>query len=682
MKILKLVVSFLFALASHLATAQYYLVTSKGIAEPINLAQSNEKTILNDKSQNTYSEFIPLTFPFTFYGQSIKGFSAYSDGRLALDTLPLIPLDTNYSLSNSLAPSNCVYAFWDQTELKNFSLGGKTYASDVQTWQENLHGKKVQTILWRLIRPKNSSSLNAYVYYAVRLYETNEIDIIHLYGTGNFSATVGIKGQDNQSYLEVNGSPMRNYGGTNLAYNPDSVLEFKFIPGTQKQNNLALTSLEIAPYLENAKPITLKGQLINLGSDSINQFKAQLKIGLTQTEMLPNTLVNLAAGEKYNFEFNLSELSSDTGYQLFKLVLFEPNQQVDEDSSNNSLGVEALVYTSNYPQMVLHEVFSSSSTGQGKIAKEALAQTLNNFLGQWIVLTHPMNFPNFGDPYFMQFSADLFLKYQLNMSPALVVNGNKNWGEEIPNLSLYKPSYFQTFAGKKALVQIDCKLTRNAQSFAVNTQITPTNGLKSKQLYLHVALVEKVTYNNTRNNGETEFYHIVKALLPNSTGTSVQFQEGKSVQVLDSFTFKGNYRLPASGDPNLIINPLIEHSVENFENIYAVAYLQEEDSKLVLQSSSSEVLLPLSQAELILSEILVYPNPANESIQIGLPEGIHQAQISIRDAKGALVQPETLYKPKTKLMLPPMVEGIFIVEIKTEKGIYWKKLASTPLGNR
>ncbi len=679
MKILKLVFCFLFALASQLATAQYYLVTSKGIAEPINLAQSNEKAILNDKSQNTYSEFIPLSFPFTFYGQSIKGFRAYSDGRLALDSLPLTTSDSNYSLSNPLAPNNCVYAFWDQTELKNFSLGGKTYASDIHTWQENLNGKKVQTILWRLIRPNNSSSLNAYVYYAIRLYETNEIDIIHLYGTGNFSATVGIKGKENQSYLEVNGSPMRNYGGTNLAYNPDSVLEFKFIPGVQKQNNLALTSFEIAPYLENGKPFTVKGQMLNLGMDSLLQFKAHLKIGLTQTEILPSTFVNLAPGEKYNFEFNLSQWNTDTGYKLFQLVLFEPNQQTDEDSSNNSLSQEALVYTSNYPQIVLHEVFSSSSTGQGKIAKEALVQTLNNFPGQWIVLTHPMNFPNFGDPYFMQFSADLFLKYQLNMSPALVVNGNKNWGEEVPNLSLYKPSYFQTFAGNKALVQIDCKLTRNAQSFAVNTQITPSNGLKSKQLYLHVALVEKVTYNNTRNNGETEFYHIVKALLPTSTGTSVQLQEGKSVQVLDSFTFKGNYRLPASGDPNLIINPLIEHSVENFENVYAVAYLQDEETKMVLQSSSSEALLPLSQPELKASEILVYPNPANESIQISLPIGITEVFISIRDAKGALVQPETLYNSKTKLMLPPMAEGIFIVEIKTEQGIYWKKLASAPL---
>ena len=51
-----------------------------------------------------------------------------------------------------------------------------------------------------------------------------------------------------------------------------------------------------------------------------------------------------------------------------------------------------------------------------------------------------------------------------------------------------------------------------------------------------------------------------------------------------TYTFQGNYRLPSNGQAANIIDHTKEHSVENFENLRAVVWIQD-GNKAVHQSS-------------------------------------------------------------------------------------------------
>ncbi len=656
----------------------YYVLPMQGISTPIQLNKNNSFNILTDTNTLSYSAYIQIPFGFTFYNKTYHGFRAYADGRISFDSLPIPWQEDNLSLLDSKSPSQSIFAFWDQTKLKNFSTGPTLLTSNIQTWVELYQGQSVQIILWRMIRPWQSSTLNAYTYYAVRLYQNNEIDITHLYGTGNFSASIGLKGLNQEELIEIKGSPSLNFGGANLSYVQDSVRLYKFIPGVQANNNITCSQFNLAPYLPQNKTFTCKGQLLNKGFDTLKQFTA--KVYAFDTVLLAIQTfenLNLASAHYFNFQLSLSATNLDTTYTPFTLEISLPNQQADADSNDNRLSKEALVYTSTIPKKILHEVFSSSSAGQGLLGIQALQQTLNANPNTWNMINYPMNFPNFGDPYYMAFAGYRFLNYNLNQAPALVIDGQSNWANDIPNAALFNANFYQPFLNQFALVNVQVSLQRNGQSFSTITRVEPIMPLKNTLLSVKVALIEKVTYNNTRNNGQVEFYHVVKAILPNVFGTGIDLSLGKPVEINNSYTFNGNYRLPASGDPNLIIDPLTEHSVENFDNLYAVAFVQDEADKLVWQSASSEGLLPLSQFELEQAAILVYPNPANEAIQISLPEGIQQAYISLWKINGTLVQPETNYQSQTQWKLPTLAAGMYVLEVKTKGRKYLKKLLVT-----
>lgn len=104
----------------------------------------------------------------------------------------------------------------------------------------------------------------------------------------------------------------------------------------------------------------------------------------------------------------------------------------------------------------------------------------------------------------------------------------------------------------------------------------PTDVTTFGDVRLRVALTEKtvvITGNPCCNNGETHFYSECRALLPNAEGTSLQ--------------------VPAPGDSvelNLqFIPPQYFTEEVNFDSIRVVAYIQDDDTKEVYQSSMTDL---------------------------------------------------------------------------------------------
>jgi hypothetical protein len=119
--------------------------------------------------------------------------------------------------------------------------------------------------------------------------------------------------------------------------------------------------------------------------------------------------------------------------------------------------------------------------------------------------------------------------------------------------------------------------------------LTPVINADKENFHLFAAVVEKKTTKNRKTNGESEFHFVMKKFLTDAQGNSVENLEVGVPQLFQfSYTFNGNYRLPSNANAANIIKPDREHSVENFENLMVVYWIQNVQTKEVYQAGKAD----------------------------------------------------------------------------------------------
>ena len=102
-----------------------------------------------------------------------------------------------------------------------------------------------------------------------------------------------------------------------------------------------------------------------------------------------------------------------------------------------------------------------------------------------------------------------------------------------------------------------------------------------------VAIIENTTFNNVGTNGLTEFHHVMKKMVPDQEGTSLEnLTRGEEISLQFSYTFQGEY-----DDSTGYSNPVDHssaHTVEEFDDLSVIVFIQDNDSWQVLQSAWSE----------------------------------------------------------------------------------------------
>jgi thiol-disulfide isomerase/thioredoxin len=238
---------------------------------------------------------------------------------------------------------------------------------------------------------------------------------------------------------------------------------------------------------------------------------------------------------------------------------------------------------------------------------------------EYVKIKYQWYFPGTGDPYCTDESLQRTAKYGINGVPHLVIDGG--FYKDHPQNGFSKAG---TYADAKA-VPAEYKLSgtysinTETKEVVVNVNYTPLQTPKSPRLY--VAVIENRTTKNVRTNGETEFFNIMKKMLPDHNGTDIS-ATGLNTQGSTNLTFqfKGDYRLPggsAGQFQNDMINHNIEHSVEDFSNLRVVAWVQGTD-KVYQAANLKTGTTSVSEVSKTIKEVNIYPNPANENINISL----------------------------------------------------------------
>lgn len=653
----------------------YYYFKFAGTTSEYSMNQTGATSLLASPANTAISAATNLPFAWNFYGKAVTSFKATTSGYITFDATASACIDANTSLGATTAPKNAIFAFWDNTMLKNVVSGSTTYSSDIRTWTYGTSPKRVCVIQWRLMQPIGATSTANVTYYAIRLYEGGDFDIVHNYGFGTFTASAGVTNEDGSAYKEITGTPTMNFGGADGSYAAASSDVYKFIYGVQPANDAAINSLDLPKFLQKNTNVSIKGRVTNWGAQNLTSFKLNYAVGTGATFTMQLSGLDIASsGGTYDFTHNVPFSQSASGDYPIKVWVSNPNAGADGDSSNNNASGSITVVNSTVPRKVMHEIFTSSTCPPCAPGNTNLKTVLDGNVGKWNVVKYQTNFPGTGDPYYTTEVGTRFSYYGANFAPWLVVDGSSNWGAASANSNSYTTAFFNNKEAIPSLASITANLVRVGQKVTVSGNVTPVQGFSNAGLKLRIAVVETRTTKNARTNGETEFFNVMKKMLPDATGTAVSLAAGTAVNYTQSFTFPGSYRLPLDGQAGNIINLSTENSVEEFGNLFAIVFLQDDNDKTVWQSASTAPDGAMAVAEISELGLNLYPNPATSSFEVSFTGASSNGTVRIVDMNGKEVMNKNINSLNGTINCETLSNGLYFVELTVDGKTAVKKL--------
>ncbi len=443
--------------------------------------------------------------------------------------------------------------------------------------------------------------------------------------------------------------------------------------------NVVLTELDLPNYfkLNTTGGVDIKGTVFNQGGAAITDMVVSYTVngGTPVTAQLQG--LNIAPLTSYDFNHGTPWVPSATGNFTVEVSIISVNGQPDVDPSDNILTHDVVVYDQAYPRVVLYETFTSSTCAPCKPGNENFENVMVNVPdSQYASVKYQMSWPGDGDPYYTDEGGVRRGYYGVSSVPRLEIDGgydgNSNSFEMADHEGAFEvPAYVQ--------INAEYQIWPDSQTVKVCATVEAMKNLGNRTLY--IAITESTTKNNVESNGETEFYNVMKKMLPDANGQTIAISDGMHEKICETYTFQGDYRLPNNAnDP---IDHSIEHSVESFDSLLAVVWIQNDDNKLVLNSANAKKVDEFTTVNEITNTVTntkIYPNPATDEVNIEfILESSDNIQIRIFDVTGKVVMnvPVRSYAAGTNrltLDTDKLTSGVYHIEVLSNEGSTVKKL--------
>lgn len=572
----------------------------------------------NSTSLTDYSPEQTLPFAFKFNGSAVSTYKAGNFGSVSFDagTNPIKPSAfSNLTLPNANIPdkSVCVLGVMPQNQ------GSPEYTSAVMTKTFGTSPNRQHWIWFNFFKDANIS--DGWTYWGVVLEETtNKIYVVDMKTlcvtagnlcTNNVKISAGIQ-INSSTATTVAGSP--NLGALQITSNVFDASDnsyYEFNPGTQPSVDATLTQFDMKKYLSLDKaPFTLTGKIRNTGSSAITSITLDYLAtgGSVQSATIGG--LNIAPLAYYTFS-HPTKWTPALGSFNVDMTISKVNGAADGDATNNKMTKSTQVLASFVVRKPLLEGFSSSTCGPCNAGNANVKKLMANYPDQYTYVKYQMNYPSTGDPYYTAECGTRHSFYGINSIPRLELDGGFNGNSG----SLTKAIY-ETAADIPSYVELTGSAYLNfKKEVVINANILPKADNASTNLVLHAAVVEKMTYQNFKTNGETEFPHVMKKMAPNTNGTALTaLTKGTAIPKVVKTQFFGSYTLAASGATPIDITK--QHSVEEFNDLAVVIWVQDKVTKAVLQSETFDVTDYSSIKNVNASELKIMPVPAQGYFQV------------------------------------------------------------------
>ena len=471
----------------------------------------------------------------------------------------------------------------------------------------------------------------------------------HMYGTSIGTLRIDVSDDGGNSYTNIysksgDQADQWNFQTVSLDSFSDTI-RFKISAtvgddgsGTQWFGDIAIDNFEVSEALEidvagvslatsptlaltNA-PFTISGELNNRGINIVTSMDINYTINGGAAVTMPLTNLNFTTGSNYSFSHTSTWNPSGSGSYTVEIWASNINGANDMNLSNDRVSKSITVASNLALRRPMLESFTSSTCGPCAPGNVNVSSVLQGYQdNQYSILKYQVDFPGAGDPYYTDEVGDRRTYYSVNSVPDLVVDGNE-WQDNSSSLtsqivdnSISKPSF------------IDLSSTYSVGGQNVDFQVTIDPLGNFTNLTLYAAIFEYITFNNIGTNGETEFEYVMKKMVPGSSGLNLNSLQDGTQRVEDlSYTFNGNYILPT--DANNPVNHAINHTVEDFNELGVIVWIQDDATKEILQSTTASLVTSVIENNSPASKLMIFPNPTSDLATLAF-EGYKDSDIEI-----------------------------------------------------
>ena len=607
----------------------------------------------------TWSSIATIPFPFNFNGLPVSSYKVSSSGVLTFTTTATtVPGFNNATIPDPAIPDKSIMTWGIEGTGSNDAIATKVF------------GTSGSQQLWVFF---SSFTAGSWTYWSIVLEEGSDkiyiVDQRHS-SNANPQLTAGVQ-INNSTALMVAGSPsLSNLAGSDPTPADNHYYEFTY----GSQNNTDISGIEVSTYpyqYINDAPYTITGIFRNLGTDSVSSMDINYSINGSNT--ITETVSNLNINTFENDTFNFNNTWNPTIDGTYDISIWASNINGNNDLNNINDTVHKLLHVFNTitTRKPMLETFVSSTSNYSVTGNLDLGLTLSANSGNYSLLKYPMSWPSPGDPYFTNEGGQRRYYYSINTVPRLVMNGvlqNNPIG--------FTQQEFDEAYNMYSYLDLSANYYVDDQNQTVNVDVNINSLCNTagiwENLVLHTAVYEHITYNNISTNGEVEFYNVMKKMIPDNNGTVLDSLNGPNnptfVQL--SYTFNGFYNLP--GDASNPIDHSIEHSIEDFNNLGVVVWVQDVDTKYILQSTEANLTATnISDEKDFTANI--FPNPASDFIHLKLSSNINNnISIKIFNVLGEQVlnkhlKESQLNKSIISLRTQGLVNGLYNVVITDSK---------------
>ncbi len=342
-------------------------------------------------------------------------------------------------------------------------------------------------------------------------------------------------------------------------------------------------------------------------------------------------------------------------------------------------GIAIGVQAQKVERIHLYEVFTSSSCPPCNPGNAALDPILQNHLNEVAIIKYQMNWPGNGDPYYTQEAGSRRGFYSVNSVPQLHVNG-----DEYPSMvQTFTTTDYDNYDSQfdSSIVKIDLSHTVTGQTVKINLQVEALQHLAAPAHRVLVGIVEKRTVQNATTNGETEFHYVMKKMVPDQSGDFIIETSGiPAGTVYDydlEYEFKGSYN--GSTTANNPVDHATEHTVENFDNLEVVAWIQDiQGNKEVLQASATWLTGNTTSINETAKEtgFQLFPNPASKEVALQFEANSTVQNIQVINVAGAVVYNQNFNNSLSQhtINVSELKAGVYFVQVIQENEKHTQKL--------
>jgi len=398
---------------------------------------------------------------------------------------------------------------------------------------------------------------------------------------------------------------------------------------TALANDAEMVSLDIDPVIL-AGNYTIAGTIFNNGLNSITSYDITWDSGSgPQTQSFTNTILS---GATYNFSHSTQlVVVAGTDYNIDVCV----DLTGDGDAANDCITASTSGASQTGTRLPLMEEFSSSTcppcftlntTGFGGVGMNTYlaGQDANESGANLAVIKYQVNWPGSGDHAYNNDVSSRVNYYNVSAAPTVLVDA----------IEIGTPAAITAAAAVPAFLDISATHSSTGGVVTVNVSVNPYADWTGAKL--HIALLDKEYAAGTApsfSNGETEFHHILRKMIPSGNGTTINLNAGTPYTSNQNYSYNFFNGWPAQGSFDL-------HAASTQE---VVVFIQDADGNLLNSAISIGTIVGVEEENTNSTILSVYPNPSTDltNVQFSLDE-TSNVSIEVVNALGQVLYANNL----------------------------------------